>query len=103
MSKAIADAFAYGKLVLATTTYNNGIFPFMREFIDGLVERNYKNRSIGLIENGTWNPLAAKIMKTSFEKCKNIKFTDSIVTINSAVDSESCSKLNTLAEEIYNA
>lgn len=103
MSKAIADAFTYGKLVLATTTYNNGIFPFMKEFIDGLVERNYKNRNIGLIENGAWAPTAGKIMKASFEKSKDIKFADTVVTIKSAVNDESINALKNLAEEIFNA
>lgn len=103
MSKAIADAFTYGKLVLATTTYNNGIFPFMKEFIDGLVERNYKNRNIGLIENGAWAPTAGKIMKASFEKSKDIKFADTVVTIKSALNDESTNALKSLAEEIFNA
>ena len=103
MSKAIADAFTYGKLVLATTTYNNGIFPFMKEFIDGLVERNYKYRNIGLIENGAWAPTAGKIMKASFEKSKDIKFADTVVTIKSALNDESTNALKSLAEEIFNA
>ena len=72
MAEAVEDAFRYGKLVLATTTYNADIFPFMKSFIDHLTERNYQNRTIGLIENGSWAPLAAKVMKGMFEKSKNI-------------------------------
>ena len=74
MAQAVADAFRYGKLVLATTTYNAGIFPFMRDFIEHLTERNYQNRTVALIENGSWAPLAAKVMKGMFDKSKNITF-----------------------------
>ena len=73
MSQAVADAFRYGKLILATTTYNAEIYPFMRTFIEHLTERNYQNRTIGLIENGSWAPLAAKIMKGMFEKSKKME------------------------------
>src|SRR5699024_6047958 len=83
MSQAVADAFRYGKLVLATTTYNAEIFPFMKQFIDHLTERNYQKRTIGLIENGSWAPLAAKIMKGMFEKSKDITWLNTTVKIKS--------------------
>lgn len=88
MSEAVADAFKYSKLVLATTTYNADIFPFMREFIDHLTERNFQNRTVALIENGSWAPLAAKVMREMFEKSKNLTFTDTTVKILSALNEE---------------
>lgn len=100
MAEAVEDAFRYGKLVLATTTYNADIFPFMREFINHLTERNFQNRKIGLIENGSWAPMAAKVMKASFEKSKNITFCDTVVKINSALNDESKAEIEKLAEEI---
>ena len=100
MSKAVADAFRYSKLVLATTTYNADIFPFMREFIDHLTERNFSNRTVALIENGSWAPMAAKVMKTMLEKCKNITYTEESVKILSALNEESGKHLNALAEEL---
>jgi len=100
MSLAIADAFRYGKLVLATTTYNAGIFPFMNTFIYGLVERNYSNRTVALIENGSWAPLAAKIMREQLSSCKNITFADTAVTIKSALNNDSCDALEKLANEL---
>lgn len=100
MAEAVEDAFRYGKLVLATTTYNAEIFPFMREFINHLTERNYQNRTIGLIENGTWAPMAAKIMRSLFEKSKNIEFCDSTVHIKSALSDESLSEIDALATEL---
>lgn len=103
MSKAVADAFRYGKLVLATLTYNGDVFPFMRDFIDHLTERNYQNRTIGLIENGSWAPTAAKVMKAKFEKSSNINFIDTVVTIKSAVDDVTKESIKKLAQEIYNA
>lgn len=103
MSQAVADAFRYGKLVLATLTYNGDVFPFMRDFIAHLTERNYQNRTIGLIENGSWAATAAKVMKTKFEKSKNIKFTDTVVTIKSAVNDDTIKDIKKLAEEIHNA
>ena len=102
-SKAVADAFRYCKLVLATLTYNGDVFPFMRDFIDHLTERNYQNRTIGLIENGSWAPTAAKVMKAKFEKSSNINFTDTVVTIKSAVDDVAKESIKKLAQEIYNA
>ena len=103
MSKAVADAFRYGKLVLATLTYNGDVFPFMRDFIDHLTERSYQNRTIGLIENGSWAPTAAKVMKSKFEKSSNINFVDTVVTVKSALDDTAKESIKKLAEEIYNA
>ena len=100
MAEAVEDAFRYGKLILATTTYNGDIFPFMKEFINHLTERNYQNRMIGLVENGSWTPMAAKIMKAAFEKSKNITFADTTVTIRSAVDETSEAQIAALAKEM---
>ena len=100
MPETVEDAFRYGKLVLATTTYNADIFPFMRTFIEHLVERNYQNRTIGLIENGSWAPMAAKVMKGLFEKSKGITFCENTVTITSALNSASEAKLEALADEL---
>ena len=100
MAQATADAFKYGKLVLATTTYNADIFPFMREFIDHLTERNFQNRTVALIENGSWAPLAAKIMKDKLEKCKNIKYIETTVRIMSSLNEDSSIQLNSLADEL---
>lgn len=100
MAEAVEDAFRYGKLVLATTTYNADIFPFMKEFINHLTERNYQNRTIGIIENGTWAPTAAKVIKGMLENSKNIKFTDTTVTIRSAVSEENKAQLEALAAEL---
>ena len=100
MSQAVADAFRYGKLVLATTTYNAGIFPFMRDFIDHLTERNFQNRTIGLIENGTWAPLAGKVMKCMLEPCQNITWLNTTVKIKSAVNSENIQQIDDMAEEL---
>ncbi|MCD8020840.1 MAG: MBL fold metallo-hydrolase [Clostridiales bacterium] len=94
------DAISYGKIVPATTTYNGDIFPFMREFLAELTERGYQNRKIGLIENGTWAPTAAKIMKGTFEKSKNITFADTIVTIKSAMTPENEEQISALAKEM---
>ena len=85
MAEAVEDAFRYDRLVLATTTYNNGIFPFMHTFIEHLVERAYQNRTIGFIENGSWAPVAKKNMEAMFEGCKNLKFLENSVTIKSAL------------------
>ena len=100
MAEAVEDAFRYSKLVLATTTYNAEIFPFMREFINHLTERNFSNRTVGLIENGSWAPLAAKIMRGMLEKSKNITFTDTTVKILSALNDESSAQLEALADEL---
>ena len=100
MSAAVADAFRYGKLVLATTTYNAEIFPFMREFINHLTERGFKNRTVGLIENGSWAPLAAKIMRGMLEGCKNITWLDTTVTIRSALSEASREDIRKMAKEL---
>ena len=98
--EAVEDAFRYGKLILATTTYNTEIFPWMRHFIDHLTERNYQNRKVGLVENGSWAPSAAKVMKGLFAKSKGITFCDTVVTIRGALNADSEAQLEKLAEEI---
>ena len=100
MPEVVEDAFRYDRLVLATTTYNNGIFPFMHTFIEHLTEREYQNRTIAIIENGTWAPVAGKLMKAMFEKSKNITFTETTVTIKSALNADSEAALEKLAEEL---
>ena len=100
MAEVVEDAFRYGKIVLATTTYNTEIFPFMRVFIDTLVEHNFQNRTIGLIENGSWAPTAAKVMKAKLEKCAKISFTNTTVTIKSSVTEQVEQQLDALAEEL---
>lgn len=100
MAEAVEDAFRYGKLVLATTTYNSEIFPFMKQFIDHLIERNYQNRTIGFIENGTWAPMAIKVMKGMFEKSKNITYLNNSLTIRSALTAENKETINAMAEEL---
>lgn len=100
MAEAVEDAFRYGKLVLATTTYNADIFPFMKEYIHHLTERNFQNRTVALIENGTWAPLAAKVMKNMFEGSKKLTFTDTTVHIKSALNEESTAQLEALADEL---
>ena len=100
MSEAIEDAFKYGKIVLATTTYNGSIFPFMNEFINELVEKNYQNRTIGFVENGSWAPVATKIMKGKLENLKNITFTQNNVKILSALNEQNVSEINALASEL---
>ena len=100
MAEAVEDAFRYSKLVLATTTYNAEIFPHMRDFICHLTERNFQKRTVGLIENGSWAPLAAKVMKGMLEKCKDITYTDTTVRILSALNEESSAQLNSLADEL---
>jgi flavorubredoxin len=100
MAEAVEDAFRYSKLVLATTTYNADIFPFMKEFIHHLTERNFQNRTVGFIENGSWAPMAAKIMKGMLEGSKNLTFTENNVKIMSALSAESLAQLDALVEEI---
>ncbi|MBR3532415.1 MAG: FprA family A-type flavoprotein [Clostridiales bacterium] len=100
MAEAVEDAFRYGKVVLATTTYNGDIFPFMREFINELLERNYQNRTIGIIENGTWAPMAAKVIKAKFEGSKDITFAQNVVTVNAALDDAARSAIEALAAEL---
>ena len=100
MFKAVSDAFRYSKLVLATTTYNGDIFPFMREYIEHLKERNFSNRSIGFIENGSWAPVAGKIMKTMLEKSKQLRYYENEVKIFSALGEENLAQIEALANEI---
>lgn len=100
IAEAVEDAFRYGKLVLATTTYNADIFPFMREFIENLTERNYQNRTVALIENGSWAPTAAKTMMKMLENSKNITFAQNTVQIKSAVSDENVMQLDALADEL---
>ena len=100
MPEIVEDAFRYDRLVLATTTYNNGIFPFMHTFIEHLTEREYQNRTIAFVENGTWAPVAAKHMKAMFEKSKNITFVETTVTIKSALNEASEAALVQLADEL---
>ena len=100
MAEAVEDAFRYGKLVLATITYNADIFPFMKTYIDHLTERSYQNRTIGLIENGSWAPNAAKVMQAKFEKSKNITWLDNTVKIMSSLSDENIEELDKMAEEL---
>lgn len=99
MHEAVEDAFRYDRLVLATTTYNADIFPFMKEFIDHLTERNYQNRRVAFIENGSWAPIATKIMKGMLEKSKNLAYAETEIRINSAVNDENRAQIKALAEE----
>ena len=100
MAEAVEDAFRYNKIVLATTTYNGEIFPFMREFISNLTERNFQNKTVALIENGSWAPTAAKMMKAMLEKAKNITYAENNVKILSALSDASIAQLNALADEL---
>ena len=100
MSKAVENAFRYGKLVLATTTYNSEIFPFMRDFIQHLTERNYQKRTVGLIENGSWAPMAAKVMKKMLEGCKDITWLNTTVKIMSSLSQENMDQLEAMAAEL---
>lgn len=100
MAEAVEDAFRYGKLVLATTTYNGEISPFMREFINHLTERNYQKRTVGMIENGSWGPVAAKVMKKMLEGSKDLNYTETTVTIKSALNEASAAAVDALADEL---
>ena len=100
MAEAVEDAFRYDRLVLATTTYNGDIFPYMKEFINHLTERNYKNRTVGFIENGSWAPVATKVMKGMLEKSQNLTYTETNVKILSALTSENEAELTALADEL---
>ena len=100
MAECVEDAFRYGKIVLATTTYNAGIFPFMDTFIAHLVERNFQNKKVGLIENGTWAPLAAKIMNEKLSKCRNVQFVSPVVKILSSMTDENKSQIKALADSL---
>lgn len=100
MAEAVEDGFRYGKIVLATTTYNGEMFPFMNQYVDALVERNYQNRTVGIIENGSWAAMAAKRIKAKFENSKNITFTNTTVSIKSALKPENIAQINYLADEL---
>ena len=100
MAQAVADAFRYSKLVLATTTYNADVFPFMKEFIHHLTERNFRNSTVALMENGSWAPLAAKVMRKMLEECKNLTFTETTVRILSALNETSAKQVDALANEL---
>lgn len=100
MSEAVEDAFRYGKIVFATTTYNGEIFPFMREFLHNLVERNFQNKRVGFIENGSWAPMAARVMRGLLEKCKNLQYTEATVKILSSLSEENEAQISALAEEL---
>ena len=100
MAEAVEDAFRYGRIVFATTTYNADIFPFMKTFIEHLTERNFQNRTVAFIENGSWAPLAAKVMKGMLEGCKNLTFADTTVKIKSALSNESKEQIEALADEL---
>ncbi len=100
MAEAVEDAFRYSKIVLATTTYNADIFPFMREFINHLTERNFSNRTVAFIENGSWAPNATKVMRGMLEKCKNLTYTEATVKILSALNEQSAAELDALAKEL---
>ena len=100
MSEAVEDAFRYSTLVLATTTYNSEIFPFMREFLHNLIERNYSNRRIAFIENGSWAPTAAKVMKTMLDGCKDLNYCDTQVKILAALSDENIKQIEALADEL---
>ena len=101
MAECIEDAFRHGKLVLATITYNGGVFPFMQTFIDGLKERNFQNRTVGIIENGSWAPVAAKNIKSMMEGCKNLTWAETTVTIKSGVKEETKAQIKALADELW--
>ena len=100
MAEAVEDAFRYSKLVLATTTYNGDVFPFMKEYIHHLTERGYKNRTVALMENGAWAPVAAKVMAKMLESSKNLTFTETTVKIQCALDDQSKAQIEALAEEL---
>lgn len=100
MAENIEDAFRYGKLVLASITYNGDVFPFMHAFLHGLTERNYQNRTLGVIENGTWAPTAGRIIKSAFEKSKNITWLDTTVTIKSAMNAANDVQIEAMADEL---
>ncbi len=100
MAEAVEDAFRYGKIILATTTYNGDLFPFMREFINELTERGYRNRKIGIVENGSWAPVVKNKIVKAFELCKNLEFAENVVTIHSAVKDENLEQIKNFAEEM---
>ena len=103
MAAAIADAFRYTKLVLATTTYNADIYPFMRDFLSRLTEHNYQGRTVAMIENGSWAPMAVKVMKTMLEKSKNLVYAEPVVSIKSALTEQNRCEIKALADELSKA
>ncbi len=100
MAEAVEDAFRYGKIILATTTYNGDMFPFMREFVNELTERGYRNRKIGIVENGSWAPVVKNKITKAFELCKNLEFAETVVTIHSAVKDDTIEQIKQLAKEM---
>ena len=100
MAEAVEDAFRYGKIVLAAPTYNTGVFPYMRDFIQHLTDRNYQNRTVGIIENGSWAPMSGKVMKSLLEKSKNITFVEPVVTLKSALNDASRAQISALADAL---
>ena len=100
MAEAVEDAFRYGKIVLAAPTYNTGVFPYMRDFIKHLTDRNYQNRTVGIIENGSWAPMSGKVMKGLLEKSKNITFVEPVVTLKSALNDASRAQISALADAL---
>lgn len=100
MAEAVEDAFRYGKIVLAAPTYNTGVFPYMRDFIQHLTDRNYQNRTVGIIENGSWAPMSGKVMKGLLEKSKNITFAEPVVTLKSALNDASRAQISALADAL---
>ncbi len=100
MAEAVEDAFRYGKIILATTTYNGDLFPFMREFVNDLTERGYRNRKIGIVENGSWAPVVKNKIIKAFELCKNLEFAENVVTIHSAVKDDTVEQIKQLAKEM---
>ena len=100
MAEAVEDAFRYGKIVLAAPTYNTGVFPYMRDFIQHLTDRNYQNRTVGIIENGSWAPMSGKVMKGLLEKSKNITFVEPVVTLKSALNDASRAQISALADAL---
>lgn len=100
MAECVEDAFRYGKIVLASVTYNGDVFPFMKTFLHNLTERNFQNKTVGFIENGSWAPMAAKVMKSTLENCKNLTFCENSVKITSGLNNESKAQIEALAKEI---
>ena len=100
MAECVEDAFRYGKIVLASVTYNGDVFPFMKTFLHNLTERNFQNKTVGFIENGSWAPMAAKVMKSTLENCKNLTFCENSVKITSGLNDESKAQIEALAKEI---
>ena len=99
-TEAVEDAFRYNKIVFATTTYNGEIFPFMREFLNALIERNFQNRTVAFMENGSWAPMATRVMRGMLEKCKNLQYAENTVRILSSLSEENRAQIDALAKEL---